>query len=577
MHYLIRTLTGRGRDTALETEYSADQLTLGSGEKDTVQLPGLAGQLRFSPTGDGGASFSAKGIKATIGGDSTAKAKLAVGDQLQVPGYALEVIAAPTGFDFGLQIQSEGVSYADSMEVSERLWSMRRSSWLLALLVLVLCFLIPVGVLFSPDVAQTLRDAPLPDDGMWSSGPLVSAHSTAGIAEDCQSCHTTPFVMVKDQACLTCHRDIQEHVDIGIHGAEDFADVRCATCHREHNEPTTMVRMDNGLCVDCHAEPADFPKAEGMAEAHNFTADEHPEFRIDLLVPKGRGGSMSWVYEPRRLNEPGLAEQSGLKFNHDVHLNPAKVKNLQTDEALDCAACHQMEADDEHFAPITMDGECRSCHELVFDKFDPKRELPHGNTEAALVAMEAHYIRQFTDPDLRAKRSGGDNDARSSRRKPGSKPNEGVTCSGTPFECGRQETERQAGVQFSKTGCVTCHNVVDSMSDNLLDRYYVQPVRITGDWYTGNRFDHRAHMAFQGENQDEVCMSCHEVMTSGHAEDILIPGRDNCLECHDDNLGDTTVYCVSCHAFHLPAGTMATESRNVGLMHQNPRESTEGE
>ena len=40
MHYLIRTLTGRGRDTALETEYSADQLTLGSSDKDTVQLPG---------------------------------------------------------------------------------------------------------------------------------------------------------------------------------------------------------------------------------------------------------------------------------------------------------------------------------------------------------------------------------------------------------------------------------------------------------------------------------------------------------------------------------------------------------
>ncbi|NND66836.1 MAG: hypothetical protein HKN19_04535 [Halioglobus sp.] len=576
MHYLIRTLTGRGRDTALETEYSADQLTMGSGEKDTVQLPGLPGQLRFNPTGDGGASFSAKGLKATIGGDTTAKAKVAVGDQLKVPGYALEVIAAPTGFDFGLQVVSEGVSYADSMDIGERLWNMRRASWILATLVLVLCFVIPLGVLLSPDTAETLRDAPLPDDGMWSSGPLVSAHATAGIAEDCQSCHTTPFVMVEDQACLDCHRDIQEHVDIGIHGADDFSDVRCATCHREHNEPTTMVRMDNWLCVDCHAEPARFPKAEGMAEAHQFTPDEHPEFRIDLLVPKGRGGSMSWVYEPRRLNEPGLKEQSGLKFNHDVHLNPAKVKNLQTNEALVCNTCHQLEADDEHFAPITMDGECRSCHELTFDKHAPKQELPHGNTEAAIVAMEAHYIRQFTDPDLRAKRSsvrGSD----SRRRKPGSKRNEGDTCNGTPFQCGRKETERQAGLQFSKTGCVTCHNVVDSESDNLLDRYYVQPVKITNDWYTGNRFDHRAHMAFQGENEDEVCMSCHEVKVSAVAEDILIPGRDNCLECHDDNQGDTTVYCVSCHAFHLPAGTMATKSRNAGLIPQNPHSGTEGE
>ncbi|MFT4614511.1 MAG: putative CXXCH cytochrome family protein, partial [Bacteroidia bacterium] len=446
MHYLIRTHTGRGQQEAFDAEYEAKQLSLGSSGNETVQLPGLPGQTKFSPDGDGGATLSTKGLKATVDGNATSKAKVAIGDEIKLPGYALTVIAAPQGFDFALEIESEGVSYAGGMDLSERLGSMRRTSWIGALLVLVLMLIIPSLVLFGPDTANQVRSLPLPDDGLWSSGPLLGAHDTAGLAENCQACHETPFTMVKDNACLDCHRNITEHVDIGIHGIEGFSDERCASCHREHNEPATLMRSDNGLCVDCHAEPERFDgKEHGMQAATAFTSEDHPHFRLDLQIPMGPGGAHGWEVKAVRQDTPGLQEQSGLKFNHDVHLDVDKVQEGDSGDALQCASCHALEDDGEHFAPITMDNDCRSCHELTFDMFEPDLELPHGDTRAAIVAMEAHFIREFTDPLLRKQRAG-----EKPRRIPG-KRDDAATCEGTGLDCGRAEALKEAGFQFADT------------------------------------------------------------------------------------------------------------------------------
>jgi predicted CXXCH cytochrome family protein len=563
VHILIRTVTGRAHGEALETEYQADQLTLGSGGNNTVQLAGLSGQLRFTLLKEGRAQFSASGVMTTIGGKVTRKAVVSIGDQLQLPGYILEVIAPPQGFNFALQIEAQGVSYIDGMELRDRAWSMRRASWMGALLVLALCLVIPAMLMLWPERAAQLRDWHLPDDSLWSSGPLAGAHATAGVAKDCQACHRTPFVMVEDGACLACHHSINEHVDIGVHKAGNFSAVRCASCHREHNEPARLVRSDNAFCVDCHSEPERWKEGgEAMAPVTAFTAGGHPQFRLDLLTlsPQAAHG---WDVQRQRQGEGNPSERSNLKFNHMVHLDGEKVHLESTREALSCNNCHVLEKDRKHFKPITMKGQCSSCHKLSYDSVRPDMELPHGNVLAASEAMEAHFIREFTDPVLRRDRASS-----TSRRIPGKR--EGATsCAGSGLDCGRAEARKEAQFQFAETGCVTCHEVTTDVEEqDMHKRWTVQPIRITQEWFRENHFDHRSHLNQASEKASKdparICLSCHKANKSEAATDILVPGKDNCLQCHDEGHKEMSLTCVSCHAFHKPSGTASTLTRGTG-------------
>ncbi|GAB3273474.1 cytochrome c3 family protein [Parahaliea aestuarii] len=562
MYFLVRRQTGRGSGEALENEYQGSELTLGSADA-MVLLPGLPGSLQLKPS-KGGAQVVAKGMEFQLDEKSQRKATLAPGQVLSVGGYELSLFEAPTGFELGLQVRRTGpvrASFGGAMELRPALFTNRRLSWVLALLVLATCLILPLAGVFKHELAETLRSSPLPDDGLWSSGPLVAAHDTSGVSEDCQACHTTPFVMVEDAACLDCHRGMTEHVNIALHPAEAFAGERCASCHREHNEPQRLVRLDNGLCVDCHAAPADWPAAEGMEAVTAFTASAHPEFRIGLLTPRGPGGAHGWEVERVRLGEPGLQERSNLKFTHAVHLDVEKVQDESSGEALVCASCHTPKDDGEHFEPISMDAHCRSCHGLSFDVFDPELELPHGDLRAAITAMEAHFIREFTDPQLRAERAG-----QKPRRVPG-KRFAAATCQGTGLECGRAEALEEAQYQFEQTGCITCHEVMDTGASDIFDRWYVQPIRITEDWYPKGVFDHTSHLSLAWDESTEVCEACHEASQSDDARDILMPGADNCLTCHAEDKGLTTVGCVGCHAFHQRDASLSVQARQMPASH----------
>jgi len=565
VHFLIRTITGRGQGEALETEYQGDQLTLGSAENNTVQLAGLNGELRFRPRQDGSARFRAIGLKPGVEGRPRRKGIVDIGSQLSVPGYTLAVIPPPQGFEFALQITAEGIGYADGMDLAGRAWSVRRSSWIGALLVLALGLLLPALVLLWPDRAEWLRHSALPDDSLWSSGPLIGAHATAGIAAECQACHRTPFVMVEDSACLQCHRTIHEHVDIGVYGAAGFSSVRCASCHREHNEPARLVRRDNPLCVDCHSQPQRWEKGDdSMAAVTAFTAEAHPQFSLDLLVPVGPGAAHGWEIQQGRQGDPGLAERSNLKFNHTQHLDREKVQLKSTGEALSCGSCHTLQDDGEHFKPIAMDDNCRSCHKLSFDTLEPDLELPHGDLRAAIVAMEAHFIREFTDPELRSERAG-----KKPRRIPG-KRDAAASCEGSGLECGRAEALKEAQFQFAETGCITCHEVINTGLQDIQDRWFVEPIRITGDWFRGSHFNHASHLNQASTDTADICLSCHKATTSKVATDILIPDQANCLACHDQQRGEASVNCVSCHAYHLPEGSAAVLARGVSLPLPHP-------
>ena len=46
-------------------------------------------------------------------------------------------------------------------------------------------------------------------DASWRTGALSSVHH--GLEDNCEACHVEPFVAVRDQTCLACHRDIGDH------------------------------------------------------------------------------------------------------------------------------------------------------------------------------------------------------------------------------------------------------------------------------------------------------------------------------------------------------------------------------
>jgi predicted CXXCH cytochrome family protein len=562
VYFLIRRKIGSGAGEALDSEYDTGKLTLRGDTAGTLQLPGLPGSLEIVGSGGGAGKFTARKLACTHNGESSRKGQLNVGDILHVPGFQLEVIAAPQGFDFALQIAAEEKVAADmfgtALSLHDTGWNTRRTGWILAVLVLLVGLVLPGLGLLSPELNAVMRSTPLPDDSLWSSGPLVAAHQTAGVTAECEACHTTPFVMVEDAACLDCHRDMTEHVDLAGHAPEIFIETRCATCHREHNEPGQIVQRNKGLCVDCHSDLDSMALAadNALQSVDGFAAGAHPEFRMALLQPKGPGGAHGWEEKRVRMSQEPLSESSNLKFTHTVHLDSEKVQEESNGEGLVCASCHTLKDDGEHFEPVTMDNHCRSCHGLNFDVFDPELELPHGDLRAAIVAMEAHFIREFTDPALRQERA-----ATKPRRIPG-KRDSAATCDGNGLECGRAEAMKEAEYQFANTGCITCHEVLDTGLKDINDRWYVQPVRITNDWFPHSRFDHASHLSLVWDEPGEVCESCHEASASEFAADILIPGQDNCLGCHAEDSGaSVAVDCVSCHGFHKAGATLSTPAR----------------
>lgn len=570
--FLVRRATDRQSKVLDDQEYAVERLVVSAEDRGDITLPGLRPVLQFSADGKGGLRFRARGESVTRAGEATSAGRLAPGEAIETGGFRFAAIAAPAGFTAALEItggaDTAGV-WLEQLDFERRAPSLRVLGYLALLLVLVFGALIPGLVLVDDDLRTTVRSAPLTDDSFWSSGPISRAHTTAGVALECEACHVQPFVSAGDDSCLACHTDMAEHVAMASTHVELFAGDSCAGCHREHNEPELIARSDKGLCVDCHAVPGDweYTGEGGMQAVAGFTAAEHPTFRLALWRPQGAEAALGWTRERLR-PEAGaaIAETSMLKFNHEVHMDPDKVQLEDSGAAMGCGDCHTLKDSGEHFEPIAMDTHCRSCHGLSFDVFDPDIELPHGEVRAVITAMEAHFIREFTDPVLRAERA-----LEKPRRVPG-KRTAATVCEGNGLDCGRTEAAKEAEYQFMDTGCVTCHEVTDSGSASLMDRWRVHPAKVALDWYPESRFLHSAHRYGEVE-PDAACLSCHEATVSASASDILVPNQDNCLACHDESRDGVAAECTACHGFHRDGGA---GSLQVRAPHQQPG-TTRGE
>jgi len=219
--------------------------------------------------------------------------------------------------------------------------------------------------------------------------------------------------------------------------------------------------------------------------------------------------------------------------------------------------------DREHFATLTMEKNCAKCHELTFDPTFPERQLPHGKPEEVIFTLEGHYLKIISDPNYRPVKT-------TKRRRPDRKKKRVEVCTEANYDCALKKAARDTDDQFTRQGCVSCHEVAVHRDRGLYQRYEVLPVRLTEDYFPNARFDHGSHQVMKYPDAEETltgtdaCNSCHKAKKSEKSTDLLIPDLDNCVKCHGDRKSDAVVgmQCISCHLYHPPEKPAAEDMRN---------------
>lgn len=557
MDALLRELR-QGPDGIAEyydTEIQASQLTIGSSPDQNIQLlgRGIARQHAAIVVSRGQLALECKrGEVVRINGKKRADAKLKVGDLIELAGHRLRIAQAPPGFAVAIELQTNDLVDASSFEsafrtdLSQTWLGKRTMAWLGVAAVMLFGLVLPLMV-FSVHQAGKPVPAWFPGDKFWNSGPLHQVHQQA-IGDRCDTCHQKLFQRVQDSACQDCHRTTHDHVEEPRLAMTELGPTpRCATCHREHNEPSSfMVNSSDSMCIDCHGDPAHGFGQIKIDPVLGFGPKTHPEFKPELIVPVTvkAGSGFAYEWKPLIMQLDKAKERSNLKFSHQQHLDPDRVLRRGDSKPMNCADCHRIEQDGEHFVPIEMEKQCSSCHELTFDPTAPDRQLPHGKPREVVLTLQDYFTRKF---------SGGvdASPGRDRRRLPG-REDEEQTCTDSPLECANRAARKEIESQFNRRGCVGCHAVIDTQGPVLVDRFQVVPIRFARDYYPDNRFDHRSHQIQNKLTGDDACMSCHKAKDSKDSSDLMVPGLTKCTECHGDKAAAerVTLQCVNCHEYH---------------------------
>jgi len=556
-----------------DTEFSGERIAIGSAADSTIQLLGVGVAAQHAVIRRAGERIElrcARGCTAKVNGTDCTTSLLTIGDAIEIAGNRLAIAKAPAGFHFAVEIQtnpnvdSSEFERAFRTEVEQTWISKRRLSWLALVVVMAVGFAIPLaGVLLRGE--KSVAPSWLPSDSLWSTGALIPAHAQAA-GDRCNHCHQTLFVHVRDAACSQCHTNIANHVGKEHAALANLATPqRCATCHREHtNSPANIIVRADQVCTECHAQADKRFAGLKMSNVKRFEPEQHPPFSANLLVPVRDAASAAITWQTIKTPLAGAREQSNLKFSHQQHLDGNKVIRLSDGAGLGCNDCHKLNSDGKHFAPITMQSSCASCHELTFDTTAPERQLPHAKPREAMLMLQEYFARKYSDPAAAPK-------VRERRRLPGHEAEEAV-CTGSNLECARQMASAEINLQFTKRGCVSCHEVTDTQSADLYERFQVLPVRLSDDFFPSAHFNHRAHGIQKERTGDAACLSCHVANKSEQSSDLLLPGITQCLECHRSRAsGDQIVsQCVSCHGYH-PRNVDAQKTIQNPI--QNPTQS----
>jgi predicted CXXCH cytochrome family protein len=480
------------------------------------------------------------------------EAALRPGDVIRIGANLLSVLVPPQDVDlaFTFELDPEAAPGEVGLE-PHRLdlaaigWRRRSWSWLLFGVVTLLVLLVPAAGLMDESTRERLRAGPLPDDSLWLSGPLGSAHHNT--SERCETCHQTPFQRVRNDACLGCHAGVGRHFAASTGIVTELESARCASCHAEHNEPETLVRRDDSLCAQCHTDIAVVAGAKATTTNASDFHDDHPQFRISLLTPPATVEERDagvWPALRVLVDRPGLAERSRLKFPHATHLDPAGIDGPAGPLMLVCGDCHRPQADGRRMQPVTMEKDCASCHRLDFDPAFPDATVPHGEASIVLRRLIEYYSRSFLEryPDPQASAAPARRVAVPGR-VPDARERERL------LQLARDRAFAVARDLIERRTCQDCHEI--QATGNSEDPWRVLPARLTTAWMPAARFSHARHATALSS-----CGKCHDAVRSESSAAVLMPSIGVCRECHgsgDNEQGTAALVqsgCTMCHGFH---------------------------
>lgn len=455
-----------------------------------------------------------------------------------------------------------------------------------------------------------------PIERISSRGPLAGPH--AALENRCEACHEPfqpiggdrwlpnlvgnvkpGFDALHGAKCEACHAGPPHHPNQLASSV-----VGCAECHRDHQgRDFSLVRIHDTNCVRCHGNLEKHRIAPGSAVTaiSSFASESggHPEFRP--LVQK---------------------RERGLKFSHAVHTSPglglggkhaftfAKIEDPTerarymalfgvTDPAttvtLDCAACHQLDANrtdglpaaertpfeqfaalgqptvgglprealfppragGKAFLPIVYENHCRACHPLTFDESPGlrTRQAPHGVQPDRIEEFlrEVYSARAVADAFKPAKpvnRGTGRVDPRHVHTDP-------IHRLTVLREIDREVATAKTMLFDGQRTCFECH-IRDEKGN-------AKPTAIPTVWMKSAKFDHAAH-------RTSKCVDCHPKAVQSHEAEIAaastyargaaegnyqhppnLPGIASCRQCHapaSGTVGGVRHDCTDCHGYH---------------------------
>ncbi len=547
MRWLIRKVTrkGKGQVSFEEDVHYGDVLTVGRGADQAIFLSDLRAALEHAKvTALGGNKYKVESLITAgirVNGGIQKVATLGPGGLIEIGATRIELLAAPQDYDAGVEISAidkaemaaEKAKARKPTSLSETWLSRRMPSWVLLIAILVLFLAIPLSAHFSRPVSDLLAKTPLPSRDAWLAGPLAGAHHFFG--SDCNSCHSEGTKWVKDEDCLVCHGNTAAHADPATFKLPELGEARCAHCHRDHNGKNGLVREDQALCADCHVGLSQSTSgASSLADVGDFGAN-HPQFKVSLPAWDRDG-----QFTPQRVVlAPGLEEGSGLKFPHDVHLDPAGLNAPSGRRVLECESCHVPDAGNAIMKPVDFETMCQDCHALTFDVTQPDRQVPHARIQEIIYTLDEFYANRALEGDVKDATAP---DSLRVRRRPGQAP--------TPAErqlalTWARDKARQVGESlFTGRACTVCHAV--SPGRTIDEPWMVAPVRVAGIWFPKSRFDHGSHTTME-------CADCHAARESSTSKDLLLPDIANCQQCHAGEAGGHNKLesgCITCHGYH---------------------------
>lgn len=571
MSFLIRTIdyTATGREIVRERAEEKDTLTIGRATTNDIVLPDLSveqhhatlehtsdGRLQMVATDERG--FQYEGRKAT--------------ETAFDPGEGGEFVFGTYRLDFAregdhqtsITIQQEerfeGAKDAvRGFALASALPGKRPMAWLGLAAILIAFLAVPIW-------SNLTRPDPVPGahekdqvllDSSWSTGALSVAHHS--LEDNCTACHVDAFVSVRDETCLTCHADIDDHAEkprlavgrgpfsrwegfqwavaesFGKEGPE-----ACTTCHTEHEGAGRMEPAAQQFCSACHDTMDTRLTDTALGNAADF-GTHHPQLQAVVWSAPGQG-------EEARVTLGGTPRHDdGLRFPHDLHMSQTGGVARMADslpkygDALQCSDCHTPDSEEINFRPVEMEENCESCHSLVYDRVGSTfRTLRHGDAEqmrADLAAMDRAPRRPIT--------------------RGRSRPGEFAQGRRYYQDFGRPQ-RNYIGITraLSKDGvCGECH--LPTMTNGRPD---VVPVKLRRAFFINGKFDHGAH-------KQEECSTCHEAESSDAATDLLLPDLATCRTCHlgeEARQAEVPSSCAMCHSYHVPSGRKPADHPEEG-------------